>query len=74
MPLESDDLARKHLLLQKYRERTEKLSQQDKLSKFCMDAGFLNVVEIGQCFMTKNTSKFSQFRDMQLELRLKSCL
>ena len=50
MLLESDDLARKHLLLQKYRERIEKLSQQDKLSKFCMDAGFLNVVEIGQCF------------------------
>ena len=29
-------------------ERIEKLSQQDKLSEFCMDAGFLNIVEIGQ--------------------------
>ena len=38
------------------------LSQQDKLSKFCMDAGFLNVVEIGQYFMTKDTAEFSQFR------------
>ena len=27
-----------------------------------MDAGFLNVVEIGQYFMTKDTSEFSQFR------------
>ena len=39
----------------------EKLSQQDKLSKFCMDAGFLNVVEIGQYFMTKDIADFSQF-------------
>ena len=26
-----------------------------------MDAGFLNVVEIGQYFMTKDTAEFSQF-------------
>ena len=58
--LESDDRAHKDLL---YRERNEKLSQQDKLSKFCMDAGFLNVVEIGQYFMTKDTAEFSQFTD-----------
>ena len=30
-------------MLQRFRERIEKLSQQD--SKFCTDAGFLNVVE-----------------------------
>ena len=33
------------------------LSQQDKLSKFCMDARFLSVVEIGQYFMTKDTGE-----------------
>ena len=48
VPLDCDDPANKDLLLQQYGERNEKLSQQDKLSKFCMDAGFLNVVEIGQ--------------------------
>ena len=32
------------------------------MSKFCTDAGFLNVVEIGQYFMTKDTAEFSQFR------------
>ena len=42
-------------------ERIEKLSQQDKLSESCMDAGFLNVVEIGQYFMTKDTAEFAQF-------------
>ena len=61
--LESDDRVHKDLLLQKYGERTEKLPQQDKLSKFCVDAGFLNVVEIGQYSMTKDTAEFSQFTD-----------
>ena len=55
-PLDCDDLAHKDLLLQQYGERIEKLSQQDKLSKFCMDAGFLNVVQIGQHIMTKDTA------------------
>ena len=54
--------AHKDLLLQQYGERIEKLSQQDKLSKFCTDAGYLTVVEIGQYFMTKDTEDFSQFR------------
>ena len=45
VPLDSDDRAHKDLLLQKYGERIEKLSQQDKLSKFCTDAGFLNVLK-----------------------------
>ena len=61
VPLDCDDLANKDLLLQQYGERIEKLSQQDKLSKFCLDAGFLNVIEIGQYFMTKDTAEFSQF-------------
>ena len=63
MPLNSDDPAHKEFLLQRDRERNEKLSQQDRLNKFCMDAGFLNVVEIGQYFMTKDTAEFSQFTD-----------
>ena len=58
VPMECDDLARKDLLLQQYGERIEKLSQQDKLSKFCMDAGFLTVVDIGQYFMSHGSNKF----------------
>ena len=60
-PLDCDDRANKDLLLQQHGERIEKLSQQVKLSKFCMDAGFLNVVEIGQYFMTTDTADLSQF-------------
>ena len=48
VPLDCDDLANKDLLLQQYGERIEKLSLQDKLSKFCIVAGFLNAVEIVQ--------------------------
>ena len=59
--LESDDPAYQHSLLQQYEERIEKLSQPDKLSKFCLDAGFLSVVESGQYFMTKDTGDLTQF-------------
>ena len=60
--MDCDDPANQDFLFQQYEERIEKLSHQDQLSKFCMDAGFLNVVEIGQFFMTKDTAEFSQFR------------
>ena len=52
VPLDNDNLAHKDLLLQRYGELIEKLSQQDRLSKCCMDAGFLTTVEVGQYFMT----------------------
>ena len=61
--LNSDDPAHKELLLQRYGERIEKLSQQDRLSKFCTDAGFLTTVDVGQYFMTKDTQEFSQFTE-----------
>ena len=61
--LNNDDHAHKDLPLQRYGERIEKLSQRDRLSNFCMDAGSLNVVEIGQYFVTKDTAEFSQLTD-----------
>ena len=51
--LENDDPEYQNFLLQRYEERIERLSQTDKVSEMCMDAGFLSVVEIGQYFMTK---------------------
>ena len=38
-------------------------SYHNKTNRFCTDAGFLTVVEIGQYFMTKDTAEFSQFTD-----------
>ena len=59
----TDDHAPEEDLLQKYQERIEKLSQQNRLIKCCADAGFLTTVEVGQYFMTKDTEQFSHFTD-----------
>ena len=58
-----DDPAQDKDQLQRYRERIEKLSQQDKVSKSCTDAGFLTTVEVGQYFITKDFEEFSRFTD-----------
>ena len=63
MSLNDDDLAHKEIILQRYQERVEQLSQQERVSKFCTDAGFFTAVEVGQYFMTKDTEEFSQFTD-----------
>ena len=39
VPLENDDPAYQNFQLKQYEERIERLSQTDKVSKFCMDAG-----------------------------------
>ena len=58
VPLETDDPTYQNLLLQRYEERIKSLSQTDRVSKFCMDAGFItSVVEIGQYFMTKDNGE-----------------
>ena len=54
---ENDIPSHQNLLLQRYEERIKLLSQENKVSKFCMDAGFIHVVEIGQYFMTKDTGE-----------------
>ena len=61
--LNDDHPAQKEFILQRYGERIEKLSQQDRLSKFCTDAGSLTTVEVGRCFVTGDTEEFSQFTD-----------
>ena len=50
-------------LLQEYKERVERLSQQNRVIKICTDAGFLTTVQAGQYFMTKDTEEFSQFTE-----------
>ena len=59
----TDDPTQEKDLLPRYQERIDKLSQQDRVSKFCSDAGFLTTVEVGQHFMTKDTEEFSKFTD-----------
>ena len=55
--LQNDIPSHQNILLQQYEGRIKLLSQENKVSKFCMDAGFIHVVEIGQFFMTKDTGE-----------------
>ena len=48
----TDDPAQEDLL-EKYQQRVDKLSQQNRVIKFCTDVGFLTAVDVGQYFMTK---------------------
>ena len=57
IPLENDIPSHQNLLLQRYEERIKLLSQENKVSKFCMDEGLKHVVEIGQYFMTEDTEE-----------------
>ena len=61
VPLENDIPSHQNLLLQRYEERIKLLSQENKVSKFCMDAVLKHVDEVGQYFMTKDTGDFRQF-------------
>ena len=62
-PTPSTDDPAQECLLQRYQERVERLSQQNRVIKLCIDAGFLITVDVGQYFMTKDTEEFSQFAD-----------
>ena len=62
-PTSSIEIPAQENLLQKHKERVEKLPQPDQLIKICTDAGFLKTVEIGQYFMTKHTDEFLQFAE-----------
>ena len=60
VPLENDIPLHQNLLLQRYEERIEMLSQEHKVSKFCMEAGLKRIVEVGQYSMTKDTGDFTK--------------
>ena len=62
--LQNDGPSNHKLLWQQYEERIRLLSQESEVSKFCMEAGFVHVIEVGQYFMTKDTDDFGQFRSV----------
>ena len=59
-PTPSTDDPAQEDLLQKYQERVERLSQQNRVIKFCTDAGFLTTVDVGQYFMIEECSQFTK--------------
>ena len=58
VPLENNIPSHQNLLLQQYEEKFKLLSPKSKVSRFCREAGFMRIVEVGQYFMTKDTGDF----------------
>ena len=63
-PLQKEDPLNHQILWQQYIERIESLSPESKVSRFCMEAGFKRIVEVGQYFMTNDTGDFRQSRSV----------
>ena len=61
IPLQKEKLFKSSNSMNKYMERTESLSPESKVSRFCVEGGFMHVVEVGQYFVTKDTDDFRQF-------------
>ena len=52
------------ILWQQYMERIESLSPESKVSRFCKEAGFMRIVEVGQYLVTKDTGSLRKFRSV----------
>ena len=58
VPAHDEEPRDAQIVLQQYFQQVESLSPENKLSKFCEEAGFMSVVEVGQYFVTRNASEF----------------
>ena len=63
-PLHDEDPMNDQIIWQHYIQQVESLSPENRLSKFCKEAGFMRVVEVGQYFVTKDTGDFRQFQSV----------
>ena len=57
-PLHNENSMNDQIIWQQYIQQVESLSPENKVSKFCKEAGFMRVVEVGQYFVTKDTGNF----------------
>ena len=64
IPSQNENPSNHQILWQQYMERIDSHSPESKVSRFCMEAGFIRVVEVGQYFMTKDTGDFRQIRSV----------
>ena len=64
VPLQNENSMNHQILWQQYIERIESLSPESKVSRFCKEAGFMRVVEVGQYLVTKDTGNLRQFRSV----------
>ena len=58
VPLQNENPLNHQILWQQYIERIESHSPESKLSRFCKEARFMRVVEVGQYLVTMDTGNF----------------
>ena len=58
VPVHDEEPRDDQIILQQYVQQVESLSPENRVSKFCKEAGFMSVVEVGQYFVTRNASEF----------------
>ena len=58
VPAHDEEPRDAQIILQQYFQHVKSLSPENRLSKFCKEAGFMSVVEVGQYFVTRNASEF----------------
>ena len=59
-PLQNESPMNDQIIWQQYIQQVESLSPENRVSKFCKEAGFMRVVEVGQYFVTRNAGEFQQ--------------
>ena len=64
VPVHDEDPRNDQIIWQQYIEQIESLSPENRVSKFCKEAGFMRVVEIGQFFVTNDTGDFRQLQSV----------
>ena len=63
-PLQNESPINDQIIWKQYIQQVESLSPENRVSKFCKEAGFMRVVEVGQYFVTKDTGDFRQFQSV----------
>ena len=58
--LHNENTMNDQIILQQYVQQVKSLSQENRVSKFCKEAGFVRVVEVGQFFVTRDAGEFQQ--------------
>ena len=64
VPAHDEEPRNDQIVWQQYIQQVASLSPENKLSRFCKEAGFMRVVEVGQYFVTKDTGSLTQFRSV----------
>ena len=64
VPVHDEEPRDDQIIMQQYVQQVESLSPENKLSKFCKEAGYMRVVEVGQYFVTKDTGDFRQLQSV----------